>query len=73
MDNILFFDINIFFVGFGIVIFSYCVYVVFFGIEGSMRELKKFNKMMYVFFFILVVVKVLFGVFVVLIFGLVIE
>lgn len=69
MNNILFFNISIFLVGFGIVIFSYCVYVVFFGIEGSMREFKNFNKMMNVLFLIFVVVKVLFGFFVVLIFG----
>lgn len=35
--NIFFFYSEKFFIGFGIIVFSYCVYVVFFGVEGSMR------------------------------------
>ena len=58
---------------FGIVTFSYCAHAVFPGIEGSMREPKKFNKMMHVSFFISAAVKALFGVFAVLTFGLATE
>lgn len=31
------FDIRKFFIGFGVIVFSYIVYVVFLGVEGSMR------------------------------------
>lgn len=68
-DKILFFDINNFFIGFGVIVFSYIAYVVFFGVEGSMKYFEQYFMMMNVVFLIVVIVKVAFGFFLVLRFG----
>lgn len=69
MQNIFFFNLNKFFISIGIILFLYCGYIVFFGIEGFMQEFKKYKKVFYGVFSFVIVVKFFVGFFGCFIFG----
>jgi len=69
IENVPPFDINKFPIGFGVIVFSYTVYAVFPGIEGSMMHPEQYPMMMNVAFLVAAIVKVAFGLLPVLRFG----
>ena len=69
ISNIPAFNPETFPVGFGIIVFSYCAHAVFPGVEGCMKEPKKFPMMMNVAFTFAAAMKVLLGLLSVMRFG----
>ncbi|XP_020915966.1 vesicular inhibitory amino acid transporter-like [Exaiptasia diaphana] len=69
IHNIPVFNAETFPIGFGIIVFSYCAHAVFPGVEGSMKEPKKFPAMMNFSFLLAAVIKCLLGLMAVLRFG----
>lgn len=69
VSNVPPFDPGYFPVGFGIIVFSYCAHAVFPGVEGCMKEPRKFPMMMNVSFTFAAAVKVLLGLLSVMRFG----
>ena len=69
LGNIPSFDLNTFPISLGIILFSYCGHTVFPGIEGSMREPKKYKKVSHWAFSSVTLMKFLVGLFCCLTFG----
>ena len=69
LGNIPSFDLNTFPISLGIILYSYCGHTVFPGIEGSMQEPKKYNKVSHWAFSSVTVMKFMVGLFCCLTFG----
>ena len=69
LGNIPSFDLDTFPISLGIILYSYCGHTVFPGIEGSMQEPKKYNKVSHWAFSSVTVMKFMVGLFCCLTFG----